>query len=384
LLWQYWFFKGVSRGSFGCKGVVKTAGPFYAILGFAGFPLVWCLQEALVTAELGLAYPEPSGAIAWIEEAFVPCAGLLCGYLDWVSGATDNAIYPSLFLEYLLSYIGRGGETFLQHPSWCFCFSGVISAALALINYMGLEVVGILSIVVCVISMSPFLLLSMFGLPKVDLAWWLVFPTGDIALSTKGDDEIVNSLGVDSFLPVITIGGVLWRPFVNSLFWNMNSFDVGASFAGEVQDPERVFPKAMFLSVSFVVFSYLLPVLIALGASDLVQSNWNAGYFTTVAEKVVGPWLAVWTVFAAAVSDIALFEAKMSGDAYQLMGMADCGLIPKKFCKRSRFGTPTNGILVGTFVIFCLGVVDFELLVEMLNFAYSVSLLMEFAAFVNL
>jgi amino acid transporter len=104
----------------------------------------------------------------------------------------------------------------------------------------------------------------------------------------------------------------------------------------------------------------------------------------TVAEKVVGPWLAVWTVFAAAVSNIALFEAEMSGDAYQLMGMADCGLIPKKFCKRSRFGTPTNGILVGTFVIFCLGVVDFELLVEMLNFAYSVSLLMEFAAFVKL
>lgn len=92
----------------------------------------------------------------------------------------------------------------------------------------------------------------------------------------------------------------------------------------------------------------------------------------------------MWTVFAAAVSNIALFEAEMSGDAYQLMGMADCGLIPKKFCKRSRFGTPTNGILVGTFVIFCLGVVDFELLVEMLNFAYSVSLLMEFAAFVKL
>jgi amino acid transporter len=271
------FYK-VSGGPFGCEGVVKTAGPFYAILGFAGFPLVWCLQEALVTAELGLAYLEPSGAIAWIEEAFGPCAGLFCGYLDWVSGATDNAIYPSLFLEYLLSYIGRGGETFLQHPLWCFCFSGVIFAALALINYMGLEVVGNLSIVVCVISMSPFLLLCIFGLPKVDPARWLVFPTGDIALSTKGDDEIVNSLGVDSFLPVITIGSVLWRPFVNSLFWNMNSFDVGASFAGEVQDPERVFPKAMFLSVSFVVFSYLLPVLIALGASDLVQSKWNAGY----------------------------------------------------------------------------------------------------------
>jgi amino acid transporter len=39
---------------------------------------------------------------------------------------------------------------------------------------------------------------------------------------------------------------------------------------------------------------------------------------------------------------------------------------------------------VGTFVIFCLSVCDFDALVEMLNFAYSVSLLMEFSAFIKL
>lgn len=65
------------------------------------------------------------------------------------------------------------------------------------------------------------------------------------------------------------------------------------------------------------------------------------------------------------------------------MGMADRGLIPKVFAKRSRFETPTNGILLGTFIILCLSVADFDALVEMLNFAYCVSLLMEFAAFIK-
>ena len=103
-----------------------------------------------------------------------------------------------------------------------------------------------------------------------------------------------------------------------------------------------------------------------------------------MADEVGGEWLGVWTIFAAAISNIALFEAEMSGDAYQLMGMADRGLIPKLFTKRSRYGTPTNGIILGTFVIVAMSVADFDQLVEMLNFAYSLSMLLEFAAFIKL
>jgi len=53
------FYK-VSGGPFGCEPSVKAAGPFYALMGFTIFPLCWCCQEALITAELGSAFPEPS------------------------------------------------------------------------------------------------------------------------------------------------------------------------------------------------------------------------------------------------------------------------------------------------------------------------------------
>lgn len=374
------FYK-VSGGPFGCEPAVKCAGPFYALLGFALFPLLWCIQEALVTAELGSAYPEPSGSVAWIEEAFGPKAGLMCGYFHWVAGATDNAIYPSLFLQYLAQYISSGDDKMFSSDLVRFVFTIIISAVLALINYSGLEIVGTVSMVVCVISMSPFLILCIVGVPKIDPQRWLVMPDTNATIFL--DDDEINSSS-NTFLPDLTYGGVMWRPFINTLFWNLNSFDVGASFAGEVHDAEHVFPKAMFLSVLFVVVGYLIPLLVSIGATESHQSQWDAGFFTQVSNEIAGPWLAGWTVLAAAVSNIGLFEAEMSGDAYQLMGMADRGLIPKIFSKRSRFGTPTYGILVGTFVIFCLGVADFDALVEMLNFAYSISLLMEFAAFIKL
>jgi amino acid transporter len=302
-------------------------------------------------------------------------------YFHWVAGATDNAIYPSLFLQYLAQYTTSGDDAFFSSDLVRFVFTLIISAVLALINYSGLEIVGTLSMMICVISMSPFVILCIIGLPKIDPQRWLVMPDTNMT-NILDDDEIGPSS--NTFLPALTYSGVMWRPFINILFWNLNSFDVGASFAGEVHDPDHVFPRAMFLSVFFVVVGYLVPLLVAIGASDSHQSEWDAGFFTTVSNEIAGPWLAGWTVLAAAVSNIGLFEAEMSGDAYQLMGMADRGLIPKIFCKRSRFGTPTYGILVGTFVIFALGIADFDALVEMLNFAYSISLLMEFSAFIKL
>ena len=364
------FYK-VSGGPFGCEPAVKAAGPFYALAGFILFPLLWCIPEALITAELGSAYPEPSGAIAWVEEAFGSKASLLCGYFHWVSGATDNAIYPSLFLSYIASYLNASYEEWVR-----FLFTVGITVILSMINYTGIDIVGHLSIIVCIISMSPFVILLICSIPKLDPDRWFILPEAEVQVTDDDDGA--------GFIPNPAFAGVHWRPLLNSLFWNLNSFDVGASFAGEVRDPERVFARAMFLAVILTVFSYIIPLAAGLGGMDSRQEDWSAGYFATVAATIGGPWLGIWTVFASAVSNIALFEAEMSGDAYQLMGMADRGLIPKLFTKRSRFDTPENGIILNTFVIILMSVADFEQLVEMLNFAYSLAFLMEFTAFVKL
>ena len=54
------FYK-VSGGPFGCEPTVQAAGPLLALLGFTIVPIFVSIPEALVTAELGSAYPEPSG-----------------------------------------------------------------------------------------------------------------------------------------------------------------------------------------------------------------------------------------------------------------------------------------------------------------------------------
>jgi amino acid transporter len=250
---------------------------------------------------------------------------------------------------------------------------------LGYVNWRGLALVGKMSTWICLLAMSPFIILILVGSRKVDPSRWFELPGDDLDASEEATDDDVSG----GFLPNAAWAGVLWRPFLNNLFWNLNSFDAAGSFAGEIENP-RLFPRAMFLSVILVAACYFFPLLVAIGASDAERHEWTDGFLARVTAEVVGPWLGAWTVFAAAISNIALFQAELSADAFQLMGMADRGHIPKIFSKRSKHGTPTNGIILGAAVIIVMGVSDFDSLIEMLNFNYAIALLMEYCAFIKL
>lgn len=83
------------------QDAVKAAGPLLAILGFTILPFVWSVPEALICAELATAFPENSGYVVWVESAFGPFFGFLEGLFSWVSGVTDNTLYPIMFVKYL-------------------------------------------------------------------------------------------------------------------------------------------------------------------------------------------------------------------------------------------------------------------------------------------
>lgn len=377
-------FYNVSGGPFGVEASVRSAGNFYTLLGFLVMPFLWSLQEAAITAELGAAFPESSGGVAWVEEAFGSMAGWISGYLNWIAGATDNAIYPVLFLDYVVEVLQpvdpnapdeQGG---VRHPIVRFCLLSSLSISLAYVNWLGLDLVGKMAILICFVAMSPFMILTVVGAFKVDPSRWFQMPM-DADTITVAEESSGASI-----LDSITWGGVLWRPFINNLFWNLNSFDAAACLSADVENPGKIFPQGMMWGFVLVAAGYFVPLLVALGASDAPQSAWVDGYLGRVASDVVGQWLGDWTIFAAGISNVALFLAELSSDSFQILGLAERGFLPSIFATRSRHGTPTYGILLGTTVIVVMGVTDLDHLIEMLNFNYSISLLFEFAAFIKL
>lgn len=122
-------FYSVNGGAFGIEDIVRAGGPFYALCGFS-LLLVWALPEALITAELSTTFPDSSGSVVWVQAAFgdfwafqkgaLPQrSSFVCvlltvnmisraagtGWLSWLSGVSDNALYPILFLDCLLAFL---------------------------------------------------------------------------------------------------------------------------------------------------------------------------------------------------------------------------------------------------------------------------------------
>ncbi len=159
--------------------------------------------------------------------AFGPFWAFQKGWLSWLSGVADNALYPIIFLDCLLKLTnlneeieypadGSGrGQTILHLLNasadggsdtvrWLFMLS--VTIVLTYLNYRGLDVVGSMAIGICVLSMLPFVVFCVVGAFRVQPARWMIVPPGGIQ-------------------------AVDWRLLLNTFFWNINFWDSAASFA---------------------------------------------------------------------------------------------------------------------------------------------------------
>jgi amino acid transporter len=342
-------FYEVSGGPFGVEDSVQAGGPLLAIIGFLVFPFIWSIPEALITAELATAFPANGGYVLWISAAFGEFWGFQEGWCKWISGVADNALYPVLFLDYLKRAVPAFGEGPTRMVALL-----VITFLLTYLNYRGLTIVGITAVILTGFSLLPFLVLSIMSIPRIRPRRW-----------TAVDMTKVN-----------------WRTYLNTLFWNLNYWDSASTLAGEVDKPQETFPKALMWAVLLVIVTYVVPLLAGTGSLERDDDKWEDGYFADVALAIGGSVLRWWIEAAALLSNMGLFEAEMSSDSFQLLGMGEMGMLPKVFAKRSKYDTPILGILFSASGVIFLSWMSFQEIVEFLNFLYCIGMLLEFAAFV--
>uniref|UniRef100_A0A2N9J4W7 Amino acid permease/ SLC12A domain-containing protein n=1 Tax=Fagus sylvatica TaxID=28930 RepID=A0A2N9J4W7_FAGSY len=342
----------VAGGPYGEEPAVKAAGTLLAIIGFLVFPFIWSVPEALVTAELSTAYPGNGGFVIWAERAFGPFWGSLMGTWKFLSGVINVAAFPVLCIDYMKRLI-PALESGLPRYLAILCST----LGLSFLNYTGLTIVGYAAVALAVVSLLPFIFMSLIALPMIRPHRWL-------SLGQKGVKKD-------------------WNLFFNTLFWNLNFWDNVSTLAGEVDKPQETFPKALFIAVIFTCLAYLFPLLAVTGALSVGQSEWEDGFMAQAAELIAGKWLKIFLEVGAVLSAIGLFEAQLSSSAFQLLGMADIGSLPTFFGLRSKwFNTPWVGILLSTSISLGVSYMNFTDIISSANFIYSLSMLLEFASFV--
>lgn len=227
---------------------------------------------------------------------------------------------------------------------------------LSLLNYTGLTIVGYTAVVLGIVSLMPFLVMSSIAIPKIHPHRWL-------SLGQKGVKKD-------------------WNLYFNTLFWNLNFWDNVSTMAGEVDRPQKTFPVALLVAVVFTCVAYLIPLFAVTGSVMVDQSQWETGFMADAAEIIGGKWLKIWLEIGAVLSTIGLYEAQLSSCAFQLLGMANLGILPQVFAVRSKwFDTPWLGILLSTAICLGFSYMNFTSIISSANFLYSLGMLLEFASF---
>ena len=341
----------VAGGPYGLEELLHKSGYLAAIAILLLVPLIWSLPTALMVGELASALPEEGGYYVWVKRALGPFWGFEEAWLSMCASVFDMAIYPTLFVLYL----GRLWPAVASGPVALAIGVGVIVLCSAM-NLRGARAVGGTSEWLAVVLLAPFVILCA-------LAWLGPAQATSIAGGTPGGDFV---------------GGLLVA------MWNFMGWDNASTVAGEVDHPQRNYPRAMLATTALVMLTYLVPVAAA-PSMGLAPQDWSTGSWVDAGRLLGGYPLALAIVVGGMVCGLGMMDALVMSYSRLPMVMAQEGYLPRIFARQiPSTGAPWMSILVLS-VAWSLALgLGFERLIELDVILYGLSLLLEFAAMVVL
>jgi amino acid transporter len=341
----------VSGGTYGTEDIVHGAGYGKAIVILMLTPILWSLPTTFMIGELSAALPCEGGYYAWVRRAMGNFWGFQEAWLSLAASIFDMAIYPTLFVTYLM----RLFPWFAVNHRGVLAGLAVVTVCAAL-NIAGVEVVSMTSLWLFFLLSMPFALIVVLS----PLKYGALFHSAPAA----------SNVGL--------IGGML------VCMWNYMGWDNASTIAAEVDKPQRTYPRAMMLAVLIVALSYILPVA-AVWMTRLPASSWETGSWADIAGMVGGPALRVFLIAGGMFSGFAMFNALVMSYSRLPLAMSQDGMLPKVFGKlHPRTRAPWVAIIVLAIGwAMCLGL-GFDRLVTLDILIYGLSLLLEFAALVAL
>lgn len=359
-------FFTVSGGAFGIEPLVGKMGAGWAVALILIVPVLWSLPIALMVAELSSAIPATGGYYVWVRRAMGDFWACQEGWWTICFTAVDMAVYPVLFVNYAAFFV-----PFLRlredgTSDWTTFFARwAIAAALILIglavNLRGARAVGRNAVSNTAIVLLPFVLLVIFGAATAE-------NMANALAAIKTSFATAPSAGL------IAVG-------LATVLWNYCAWDNVSTFAAEVREPQKNYPRALFVALPVTVLAYLLPVLVCLGATvDAEVWNESAG-FPVLARMIAGEWLAILIAAAALFSAWSLFNSQLLYVSRMPFVMARDGWLPTKLAKVSvKNGVPVNALFATCAISIVFAALPFGKLVVIDILLYSAALALEFAA----
>ena len=169
------------------------------------------------------------------------------------------------------------------------------------------------------------------------------------------------------------------------MMWNYSGWDAPSTTLGETRSPERAYRRALFIALPVIALAYVLPVAVALGSGATAWTAWDTGTLPTVAAAIGGAWLGHAVAAGAVLSTGGLFLSLLLTNSRLPYVLARDGMLGAWLGRlHPRFGTPWAAVLVSAAFYAAFAVFSFKELIVLNIWLYSLTLIVELAAFVRL
>jgi putative glutamate/gamma-aminobutyrate antiporter len=289
------------------------------------------IPVALVSAELASGWPD-KGVYTWVKMALGPRMGFLAIWLEWI----ENVIWYPTILSFIASTFA-----YIINPDLANNKIYVLGAILltfwsvTLINFLGMRVSGWISSITALFgTIVPIVLIILMG------GIWIL--AGHPIQIEYSKQALIPNLG--SVNQLVLLSGVLL---------GLAGMEMSAVHAKDVRNPQRDYPRGIFLStILILLFSTLGALAIAtIVPNEKIQlASGGMEAFRYLFNAFNMPWgvplIAAITTFGA----LGMMSTWIVGPSRGLYATAEHGDLPPIFHKANKHGMPVP-LLIGQGII---------------------------------
>jgi amino acid transporter len=305
----------VGAGIFVIPGIVAAglgSASIFAYL-FCGFLVVLVM---LCFAEVGSKITHPGGAYAYIEETFGKYAGFITAILFLISMISSDAAIANALADIIGSFYPSFQSKLVKTLFFLMLFSG-----LAFINIKGVKEGVRFVMMITLMKIIPLLAIVFIGFKDIEITnlYWKTIPS-------------LKDLGEISLI----------------LFFAFQGAESGLSISGEVKNPQKTIPRAIFMSVLGILILYILIQTVAQGVLGNALATFQENPMGELANQIFGPVGLTLITIGAGVSIFGALSSGLLSSPRILYSAAKDKVIPIEILSsvHKKFMTPHIAIIV--------------------------------------
>lgn len=329
----FWSAAAVLVGSTIGSGIFRTPAVVAERLDVPWlFLLAWALggvvavAGALSVAELAAMMPRSGGLYVYLRRAYGRLVAFLFGWTQLL--VLRPAAYGAISVvcaEYLWRVLGvDGAVAVVGSASRAQLLAGALVVVVGYVNYRGIQHGAWIQNVSTLLKVGALLALVCLGLSTLGTAG-LASPPG----APQAPLSLLSAFGL-AMVPIL---------------WSYDGWSDVGYVSGEVKDPQRVLPRALWLGAAAVALLYVSITVSYLVVVPLAAMPGSALIAADVAQAVIGPVGVVLVSGAVAASTFGTLNGSMMTGPRVFYAMAEDGLFFRGLARvHPRHGTPGGAI----------------------------------------